>query len=583
MAKISTLTETFPVIDTGTWTAAGTAGFSATVVNGAARLAYGTLANDSCRLVSVTKFDLTDSEIFVKIADPGPRQTGWRALLIVNATGVSGNRIHAYVSDDNGVNFQVSNAFTSVFNDGIGTYDPATHVWLRIKEAAGEISFNTSVDGANWVNPFSTPTSGATWSLTDVEVRLETVRTSAQATGGYSAFDRINMPDTVASSSFFPFFTLYSGHSGDQIGSLLPPPSAPTCISAVAGAVTNSVVLNWNDSTFATGTIDRHYDVHEDLFAPDHIVETVTDSDRTSPAISPGTYRYFVVAGDSNGDSPQSPKVTVDVPVSTAVDSPPGCAGGSLPTAPIFVGDFSTGNFLQWPWIATTLWNDPPNGYNRTTVGYPTTGQYPAQIITDATKGPVARIELRAADRVGATNSSQVTATVPQSGDGNDGDNRWYQMSFRFDSTFPQNHPSQGWGLVVQWHEGENLGASPSVGWYVDQRAGHVSLNIHRSDINGNPISEGSIYDAPLGTVWHNYKMQINWSRSDTLGYIRLWKDNVRQNFLNGTQTYFTRTLHPFSNSVYAKVGYYRSANVTSTGIVYHSGFRVAALESGML
>jgi hypothetical protein len=75
--------------------------------------------------------------------------------------------------------------------------------------------------------------------------------------------------------------------------------------------------------------------------------------------------------------------------------------------------------------------------------------------------------------------------------------------------------------------------------------------------------------------------MQINWSTSDTQGWIRVWINGVRQTFTNGSDTYYVRTLIPGTNTVYYKEGVYRQP-VASTDIVYHAGFRSATTEAGL-
>ena len=47
----------------------------------------------------------------------------------------------------------------------------------------------------------------------------------------------------------------------------------------------------------------------------------------------------------------------------------------------------------------------------------------------------------------------------------------------------------------------------------------------------------------------------------------------------SGADTYFVRTLIPGTKTVYYKEGYYRQS-MPPTGIVYHTGFRVATEES---
>ena len=82
-----------------------------------------------------------------------------------------------------------------------------------------------------------------------------------------------------------------------------------------------------------------------------------------------------------------------------------------------------------------------------------------------------------------------------------------------------------------------------------------------------------TIWEAPLGTDWHDVKMQVHFSTSDGKGWIRLWHNGVRQTFTNGADTYYVRTLVPGTTTVYYKEGYYRKA-MNPTGIVYTTGFR---------
>lgn len=51
-------------------------------------------------------------------------------------------------------------------------YDPVAHAWLRVREAAGTVYFETSTNGVSWVPKWSAPTSTFTWDLTTATVWL---------------------------------------------------------------------------------------------------------------------------------------------------------------------------------------------------------------------------------------------------------------------------------------------------------------------------------------------------------------------------------------------------------------------------
>jgi hypothetical protein len=238
----------------------------------------------------------------------------------------------------------------------------------------------------------------------------------------------------------------------------------------------------------------------------------------------------------------------------------------------LFNGDYSTGNFAQWPVVQTRYYNSTGTGY---------TPAYPATVVTDALKGATGRFEVRSGDvpNFGGGERAEVSGSAATSG-GSEGQTRWYQFSTKFDSSFPKNHRDLGWGLTNQWHSDSSSG-SPTVSWVVSARNGYWSLLIQRQSSPGVYLESTPIFEVPLGTSWHDVKMQINWSTSDTKGWIRLWLNGVRQKFVNGADTYNVRTMIPGTTNVYYKEGYYRQA-MSPTGIVYHTGFRAASDEGGL-
>jgi len=231
-------------------------------------------------------------------------------------------------------------------------------------------------------------------------------------------------------------------------------------------------------------------------------------------------------------------------------------------------------------------YNGPPSGYVPT---------YSAQVVNDAGKGKAARYEVRDGDTPpwGGGERSQVTADG--SAEAYEGDTRWYALSTRFDPTFPKNHgwgPGQiGYGLVSQFHG--TLDGSPPMCWAME--GDKFRLKVTRQGAGPVILNDFFIWETPIGTDWHDIKMEVHWSTDDSLGMIRLWYNGVRQTFQQGpagtradnNQTYYVRTLVPKSppggEGIYFAQGYYRAVEPTSpTGIVYHAGFKVAVDEAGL-
>jgi hypothetical protein len=255
-----------------------------------------------------------------------------------------------------------------------------------------------------------------------------------------------------------------------------------------------------------------------------------------------------------------SAPVTMNVAAAAVVAPPP-----SIPGARLFTGGYSTGDFSQWSSVQNRRYNG--NG-----VRYVPT--YSATVVNDPVKGKAARFEVRAGDYPGFPSGerSQVGSNSSQTG-GTEGQTRWYEFSTRFDPTFPKNHADLGWGVTNGWHPNSSTGSSPFQ-WAVGQRNGYWSLTTQKQSSPGVYLSTSTIFEVPLGTAWHDVKMQVHFSTSDAKGWIRLWHNGVRQTFSNGADTYYVRTLVPGTTTVYYKEGYYRQA-MKPTGIVYTTGVRV--------
>lgn len=248
-----------------------------------------------------------------------------------------------------------------------------------------------------------------------------------------------------------------------------------------------------------------------------------------------------------------------------------GCAVSNVKAQPMFIGDYSTGNFSQWPSVQNRSYNGPGAGYVPT---------YSALVVDDPVKGKAARFEVRAGDWPGfAGGERSDVGSNPGDTGGNEGQMRWYEFSTMFDPSFPQNHADLGWGVTNGWHPDSSTG-SAGFEWSVGTRNGFWSLIVDQQTSPGAYVGQYTIFETPLDVGhWHDVKMQVNWSTGATTGWIRLWLNGVRQTFFDGSDTEFLSTLVPGTATCYYKEGYYRQAT-QPTGIVYHAGFRAAADEA---
>ena len=109
-----------------------------------------------------------------------------------------------------------------------------------------------------------------------------------------------------------------------------------------------------------------------------------------------------------------------------------GCAASKVAAQPMFIGDYSTGDFSQWPSVQNRGYNGPGAGY---------VPSYSATVVHDPVKNIAARFEVRSGDWPGFASGerSDVGAVANNTG-GTEGQIRWYEFSTMFDPSFPQNH-----------------------------------------------------------------------------------------------------------------------------------------------
>jgi hypothetical protein len=268
-------------------------------------------------------------------------------------------------------------------------------------------------------------------------------------------------------------------------------------------------------------------------------------------------------------------------PASIAVSAIVAAAVITVPVTPVakaqrlFTGDYSTGNFSQWPSVQNI-------GYDGDGVHYVPT--YSATVVDDPAKGKAARFEVHTGDtpadmpsgersEVGETSANTFTPAETT---------RWYAFSIKFDPTFPTDHNQLGWGVTNQW-QSDNVG-SPTITFGWESRSGGGGPDGYWSLFQQPQTSPGvylgqdvRLLDVPLDLGnWIDVVMQAHWSPSDARGWVNVWVNGARQTFLTGGQTFIGRTMIPGASYVHYHEGYYRQNGIVTTGIIYHANFRMA-------
>lgn len=246
-----------------------------------------------------------------------------------------------------------------------------------------------------------------------------------------------------------------------------------------------------------------------------------------------------------------------------------------------FVGDFETGNFDQWAdcqniSVSSTPCADyrNPTDSMRVETNVVRQGSYAARFQVGAGDTP-AQICCGARAEVSGNNATKA----------DEGDERWYQWSTRFQGGFPAD---KGWTVLSQWHAEEDgspplaIGSGPTN--VSDDHWGVVISTWKAPGDAGPSYTPWSREIVP--DKWNDIKLHVKWSAKDSVGYVELWVGGQRQTFdaapCAGQTRCKVRTLMPHGGGVYFKQGYYRDPDITPLGAVYHDGFSTATSEAGL-
>ncbi|MCP3801970.1 polysaccharide lyase [Allokutzneria sp. A3M-2-11 16] len=217
----------------------------------------------------------------------------------------------------------------------------------------------------------------------------------------------------------------------------------------------------------------------------------------------------------------------------------------------VFTGDYDTGDFGQW---GTCQWR----GYNSSCKNWKQ-GPHMARI-TDGGTGhaTAARFEVRDGDvpPFGGGERSEVSAGDSLGAGVKEGDERWYEFSWRFDENFA--NPRGDWFIPMQWHSGSG---SPPLALEVDKRGVlHFANNRVNTRTEIGPIQKG---------VWVDYVLHIKFSQGSQ-ALAESWVNGLKQPGVH-------RASNLADDGSYLKMGIYRDGDDSATAILWQDGLRVTA------
>jgi hypothetical protein len=150
-----------------------------------------------------------------------------------------------------------------------------------------------------------------------------------------------------------------------------------------------------------------------------------------------------------------------------------------------------------------------------------------------------------------------------------EGQEYWYEWF----TLFPQSFPIESgrvWQVFTQWHS--RADGPPPLGWYVE--GNQIVLTANRTASPGNRLGARVLWRGPIKRgQWRRIRMNVMFSGSDSVGYVRLWVDGkVAINKVN------VRTTFPGIGN-YFKQGYYRCACSGNTVVVHHDGLMITRVR----
>jgi hypothetical protein len=174
---------------------------------------------------------------------------------------------------------------------------------------------------------------------------------------------------------------------------------------------------------------------------------------------------------------------------------------------------------------------------------------------TSGRTGNAARFEIRGGDLLSGSARAELAYWDQKA---TEGDELIYNWSTRFAADYPS---SAAWQSVVQW-KNDGTGSPPlHIGIWGDQLRLEAGPQHNWKTMWETPLVRGQ---------WLNFTARIKFSSDPAVGWVELWYGGQLVLPRTPTQTLFPGLAN------YFKVGLYRDAAISGTGVVFHDGVRIA-------
>jgi hypothetical protein len=207
--------------------------------------------------------------------------------------------------------------------------------------------------------------------------------------------------------------------------------------------------------------------------------------------------------------------------------------------APVWMGDFETGNLSQWDHTQSVASNrllvvaDPVRE-----------GRYALKVTVKRGDDPI--------------NASGNRNELLYMGLEEPGSEYFYKWSTLFPASFPR---SPKWQLFTQWHHEGSSGSPPVEMYVVDDE-----LRLRVGGVGGTVL-----WRAPLQREkWNDFILHVKWSPDPKVGFVEMYHDGELALPLRRMATQYKGERN------YLKIGLYRDESISPDGVLFHDGFVMA-------
>lgn len=199
---LQTFTDNFATLDTNKWTSSNTNG-TISIVSGALDLTTGGAAGDHATITSVNKYDLRESEVYVRVVRPylgTVSVDGGRLIMRVfdSATGKHGDYVEWFIESNLDLAWRTVDNGGIIDAGGLGDWAEASHAWLKISLSGTTATWWTAPDSGSgtpgtWTSRHTYAALPSTFSSVQVALWVENWGTGQGAITQSGRLDGLNV------------------------------------------------------------------------------------------------------------------------------------------------------------------------------------------------------------------------------------------------------------------------------------------------------------------------------------------------------------------------------------------------------